>query len=309
VTELQPVDYEPAARDDVLTLQREVFGTSATPDEFEWWFERNPTGPRLISLIRDGERVAGASGMSFFRLRLNGREADVAFALDAATHPDYRGRGLWSQLELRNENPSAEAGAPAVLGVTKPVAGPIHVGRLGWRDLARLRLWARPLLVPARTARGVESLDRFGPETDELYERAQGRWPNHFVRRSGYLNWRYIQSPRGYRCLAARRGGRLEGYAVLGRKVYAGRSVAVVADLVGSARATRALLRRCAREGRGLQALVALVSPWQQTRFLAAGFVPTHRTIRFIGKPLQPGVTLPEGRGAWHFTLGDMDIF
>lgn len=309
MTELQPVEYAPAAREDVLTLQREVFGTSATPDEFEWWFERNPTGPRLISLIRDGERVAGASGMSFFRLRLNGREADVAFALDAATHPDYRGRGLWSQLELRNEEASAKAGAVAVLGFTNPVAGPILVGKLGWHDLTRLRLWARPLIVPSRAAREVELLDRFGPETDELYERAQGRWPNHFVRRSEYLNWRYVESPRGYRCFAARRDGRLDGYSVLGRKVYAERPLAVVADLVGSPRATRALLRRCVHEARGLQALVALVSPWQRATFLAAGFLPTHRAIRFIGKPLQAGVTLPEGRAAWHFTLGDMDIF
>jgi GNAT superfamily N-acetyltransferase len=306
---LEAVAYEPRWRDRVLELQRDVWGTSPSPDEFEWWFERNPAGPRVVSLVPDDGRVAGVSGMSFFRMVLNGQEADVVFALDAATHPDYRGRGLWSKLELWNEEVSTRAGAVAALGFTNPVAGPILVGKLGWRDLARLRVWARPLVARGRGRDATEPLARFGPETDELYARSRGRFANHVVRRAAFLNWRYVDSPRGYRCFAAHAGGRLEGYAVVGRKEYEGRTVGVVADLVGSPAACRRLLARCARESSGLRALVAFVSPWQRFTFLAAGFVPTPKTIRFIGKPLQPQATLLAGRGAWHFTLGDTDIF
>jgi hypothetical protein len=306
---LEPEAYEPEWRDRVLELQRDVWGRSASPDEFDWWFERNPAGPRLISLVRDDGRVAGVSGMSFFRMMLNGDEADVVFALDAATHPDYRGRGLWSKLELRNEKVSAAAGAVAALGFTNPLAGPILVGKLGWRDLARLRVWARPLVGRARQGGGTEPLGHFDAEADALYERERRRFANHLMRSAEFLNWRYVESPRGYRCFAARSRGRLDGYAVLARKNHEGRTVGVVADLVGSPRACRRLLGRCAREARGVRALVALVSPWQRSTFLAAGFVPTQKSIRFIGKPLRPGVALPTGRDAWHFTLGDMDIF
>ena len=305
----EAVAYEPEWRDRVLELQRDVWGRSASADEFDWWFERNPAGPRVISLVPDDGRVAGVSGMSFFRMVLNGEEADVVFALDAATHPDYRGRGLWSKLELSNEAASARAGAVAALGFTNPVAGPILVGKLGWGDLTRLRLWARPLVVPARDGGAVEPLERFGAETDDLYGRVRRRFGNHLVRRAEFLNWRYADSPRGYRCFAARREGRLEGYVVLARKDYEGRTVGVVADLVGSRWASRRLLGRCALEAGGVRALVALVSPWQRSTFVAAGFVPTHKSIRFIGKPLRPDVALPTERAAWHFTLGDMDIF
>jgi GNAT superfamily N-acetyltransferase len=306
---LDAVAYEPKWRDRVLALQRDVWGQNVSSDEFDWWFERNPAGPRLISLVPDDGRVAGVSGMSFFRMVLNGAEADVAFALDAATHPDYRGRGLWSKLELRNEEASARAGAVAALGFTNPVAGPILVGKLGWRDLTRLRLWARPLVVRGREPGETEPLERFGAETDALYQDERKRFGNHLVRSAEFLNWRYVESPRRYRCFAARRDGRLEGYAVLAHKEYEGRTVGAVADLVGSRWACRSLLGRCAREAAGVRALVALVSPWQRTTFLAAGFVPTHKSIRFIGKPLQGSVGLPTERDAWHFTLGDMDIF
>lgn len=309
----EPVAYEPSRRDDVRALMEEVWGRSATTEEFDWWYERNPTGPRLISLVLDDGRVAGASGMSFYAMRLDGRERKVAFALDAATHPDYRGKGVWSVLEHHNEAESERAGAAAVLGFTNPVAGPILVGKLGWRDLTRLRLWARPLSVRTResglrTAPG-EYLDAFGEEAEDVYRRASASWGNHVIRSASYLNWRFVDSPRPYSILAARRGGMLEGWAVVTHKRFQGRAVGVVADLVAtSGRAARSLLQRSARAVRG-QALVALVSPAERSRYLAAGFIPTHKSIRFIGKPLAPGIELAAERSAWHLALGDADIF
>ena len=178
-TRFEPVAYEPPQRDAVRELMEEVWGEAASVEDFEWWHDRNPTGRRLISLVLDDGRVAGASAMSFLPMRLNGESRDVAFALDAATHPDYRGQGLWSVLELHNEQESAAAGAPAVLGFTNPVAGPILVGKLGWADLAGLRLWARPLQVRAKDAGfregGGETLVRFGADAEQLYERARCR--------------------------------------------------------------------------------------------------------------------------------------
>jgi hypothetical protein len=55
---------------------------------------------------------------------------------------------------------------------------------------------------------------------------------------------------------------------------------------------------------------VAMVNPGEERTYLAAGFVPTPRTIRFIGKRLtDDAAELPKRRDAWHFTLGDLDFF
>jgi GNAT superfamily N-acetyltransferase len=309
----EPVAYEPARRDDVRALMQQVWGESASPEDFDWWYERNPTGPRLLSLVVDNGRVAGASGMSFYAVQLDGKARTVAFALDAATHPDYRGQGLWSVLELHNEAESERAGAAAVLGFTNPVAGPILVGKLGWRDLTHLRLWARPLSLRARESglrdASGEVLERFDDEAEGVYRRASEGWGNHVIRDAAYLNWRFVDGPRPYRLLAERRRGRLEGWAVVTHKRFQGRAVGVVADLVAvTGRAARSLLRRSARAVRG-QAIVALVSPAERGRYLAAGFLPTHKSIRFIGKPLAVGVELAAERAAWHLALGDTDIF
>ena len=58
------------------------------------------------------------------------------------------------------------------------------------------------------------------------------------------------------------------------------------------------------------QIAVAMVNPGEERRFLLHGFVPTPRTIRFIGKRLTGDAPpLPKRRDAWYFTLGDLDFF
>jgi hypothetical protein len=55
---------------------------------------------------------------------------------------------------------------------------------------------------------------------------------------------------------------------------------------------------------------VALVNPGEERAYLAAGFLPTPRTIRFIGKRLTDDAPpLPKGRRPWRFSLGDLDFF
>jgi hypothetical protein len=63
---------------------------------------------------------------------------------------------------------------------------------------------------------------------------------------------------------------------------------------------------------RGVDAAVgvALVNPGEERTYLAAGFVPSPRTIRFIGKRLtEDAPPLPHDRRAWSFSLGDLDFF
>ena len=62
-------------------------------------------------------------------------------------------------------------------------------------------------------------------------------------------------------------------------------------------------------EGKGERArvLFALPAPEQRGAFLRAGFLPTNRTLHFIGKPLAG--RLDRDPRAWRFTLGDTDFF
>jgi len=278
------VIVEPARRDDFLALMRETYGEAMSEAEFDWWFDRNPAGPRILNAARDDDGTPlGVLAMSFARMS----QGLAAFAVHAVTTPAARGRGVFSTLELGNEEEAAAAGAGWALGFTNPLAGPILVGKLGWEDVTSLRIWVRPKRLPTRSG---------GLHTDAPVGRFGGTRPlrgHHLVRDAAYLDWRYADSPRRYARV---------GDVVVTHATWHGWSSAVVCEHGRDLRRAVKLV--------DADIAVALVNPGEERSFLAAGFVPTPRTIRFIGKRIRDDAPeLPKRRDAWTFTLGDLDFF
>jgi GNAT superfamily N-acetyltransferase len=335
----ETIRYTPDHRPALVSLLERVETTQLTDEEFAWWFDRNPAGEGIVSLAVDADDVVGVAAMSFFRVLLDGIETRLAIPVNVATDARYRGQGVFSTLEQENEAAAADAGCP--LTVTFPNANsyPIFVKRLGWSDLPRLRLWAKPLRAsgvvryvlgrtgeqggmraPDPSPRGIRGLEvrpveRFDAGMDELGRRAARGYGSHFVRDAEYFNWRYLDSPRDYRCFGAYRGDELAGVAVVGHTFKHGVSAGFLADLVAAPEGTAevaALLRRAVGEVKGgADALVLLPPsvPAQRRALLRAGFAPTNKKLRFIGKTLHDGARIDEDAGAWHFTLGDFDFF
>jgi GNAT superfamily N-acetyltransferase len=290
------VIVEPAQRDEFLALMQETYGDAMSPAEFDWWFDRNPAGPRIFNEAHDDDGITlGALAMSCFRMS----QGLAAYAVHAVTTPAARGRGVFSTLELHNEQEAARGGAAWALGFTNPMAGPILVGKLGWEDVTSLCIWVRPKRL-RKTGRGRLRVDSGVAPFEEGHEVSFGS--HHIVRDAAYLNWRYVDSPRPY----VRIDGD-GGWAVVTHAVWHGYSSAVVCDAVGRGRT--GLLRRCVQSV-DADLAVAIVNPGEERTYLAAGFVPTPRTIRFIGKRLADDApALPKDRAAWRFSLGDLDFF
>jgi GNAT superfamily N-acetyltransferase len=291
----QLASYEPAHRDDYLRLLRGAWGQgSMSSAEFDWWFRDNPAGS-LMSVARDDGRVVGVASHSLYRMVLGGEERLASFSVHATTEESARGQGIFPALERKHEAEAQERGAAVVLAFASKPTAPIFLGPLGWREIGRLRVWARPLPRLLRPRRRGERIERFGFAGD-----AAGDWPNHVVRDAPYLNWRYLDSPKGYEAL---RSG--DGYAVIGHKAHRGVPVALVADLVG---APGPLLRACLAAVRpGARALIALPARDHLPAYASLGFVPTPMSLHFMGKPLAG--ELDTDPSAWRFTLGDTDFF
>ena len=292
--ELEP--YEPARREDYLRLLRDAWGDGAlTGEEFDWWFDRNPAGS-LMSVARANGRVVGVAAHSLYRMVLDGRERLAAFSVHATTDASARRQGIFPALERRHEQEAKERGAAVVLAFASRPTTPIFLGPLGWSPIGRLRVWARPLPALLRPRAAADQVERFAHEGDA----ARG-WPSQVIRDTAYLNWRYLESPKGYSAI-----GGLDGYAVLGHKRHRGTPIAYVADLV--ARDPLPLLRAClARARPGARALLALPAPEHRRAYAALGFVPTPISLNFMGKALA-GKLNPDPR-AWRVTLGDADFF
>ena len=334
--------YAAARRDAYLALLREAWGPAAMSGaEFDWWFAGNPAGSLMSVAELDG-RVVGVAAHSLARLVVAGEPALGQFSVHATTDRSARGLGIFQALELRHELQGAERGSRLVLAFASAPTAPLFTGPLGWTAIDRRRVWLRPLagaaqrlagrggvtgrrglalrratagdapgLAPARGSEwriaGVEvrRVERFGAAADAAYRAAAPGLGNHVVRDAAYLNWRFLDSPRGYRAFASP-----GGFAVVGHKLMRGVSLAVVTECVAPPREARALLRRCIAEARGAEA-VAVVPPAGLSRAVLAalGFVPSHSALDFMGKALPGAPPLDARPEGWRVSLGDTDFF
>ena len=290
---IELVSYEPEDKDAYVALLQKAWGENGLDRaEFEWWFERNPEGS-VMSVARIGGQVVGASAHSLCRMVLDGEERTVSFALHATTHESARGRGIFTRLQARNEQQALERGVAVALGFGNPVTNPAFFSRLGWKDIAHYRMWARPLLRSGTSTTLQHSVTRpLSADGD-----AAAAWPNHVVRDTRYLTWRFLDSPRPYRVLESE-----DAYAVLWHR---GRT-ALLSDLVVELSGLRDLLRAAIRSAHG-KVLVAVPAPEERATFLSLGFLPTHKSLHLIGRALAgPLNTDPR---AWQFRLGDAEFF
>jgi GNAT superfamily N-acetyltransferase len=287
--------YEPAQRDDYLRLLHDAWGDLAlSGPEFDWWFQENRTGS-LMSLARVDGRVSGVASHSLVRMVLGGVERQASFSVHATTEASARGLGIFPALESKHEQEAEDRGVAVVLAFASKPTAPIFLGPLGWTEIGRIRVWARPFPRRPRRLEPYARVQRFRHAGD-----AAKSWPNHVVRDAEYMNWRYIDSPRDY--VAVAMGG---SYAVLGHKEHRGTALAYVADLVGP---PKSLLRACLAEVRpGSRALVAIPAPEHRAAYASLGFFPSRTTLHLMGKALAG--ELDTDRRAWRFTLGDTDFF
>lgn len=329
MTAFEIVEYGPNRRADYVRLLRDTRGGGGlSPEEFDWWFDGNPTQPRLMAVAEIDGGVVGVASHTPYRMRLGGRERLATASVHAGTDPVARGKGIFRALEVRNEEAGRRAGVAASLAFASKSTENLFLGPLGWSEIGRLRVWVR-LLRPVAAARralgrapapgqrqrrsagGVRQIDRFDESTDHAYELAAPAYGNHVIRDAAFMNWRYADSPWGYRAFGI--GDR--AFAIVREKTQHGTPIAVVADLVappGSFRETRALLMQ-ARAAAGPDAVALFVlpprDPAQRRAFAAAGFVPSPTTLHFVAIALADDFELPLEPPAWHFSLGDTDFF
>jgi GNAT superfamily N-acetyltransferase len=237
------------------------------PRFFRWMYEQNPSGTALEYMTLNDGLVSGHIAALPLRYQMGPRTALGSVAVNAITHPDYRGKGVFVILtDLLNKR-SASAGIEFSFGFANLNSEKACLRHLSYRELGRFPLWILPFRLPrimaareskrsalwraaARLAQPgarawsavlrphahhgivVEPLPEFGPEFDAFWESARGGYVNLIVRDRAFLDWRFVRPPtRRYEILAARRDGRLLGYLVSTSTTVQGLKWAMIMDM------------------------------------------------------------------------------
>ena len=218
---------EPALLD-LLRVSMGEDAVSWTPDYWRWKHASNPFGasPVLVGEA-DGQLVALRAFMRW-TWRSAGQDVAAVRAVDTATHPDYRGRGLFKRLTLRLRDEMHEEGTAFVFNTPNAQSRPGYL-KMGWSLVGRPTLWARPVR-PVRLAMALRREGLGGDEGEPpvmdaeragvafavtavraIVEAAQdGATAYHTAPTMDYLRWRYADVP-GFTYYAAAKGEGADG--------------------------------------------------------------------------------------------------
>ncbi len=238
------------------------------PRFLRWLYEENPVRPAYELMTRSGGTVSGHIAGVPIRYRLAGKDVLGGIAVNAITHPDHRGKGIFIILHSELSRFTATKDMLFLFGFANPNSEKGCLRHLNYRDLGRFPLWILPLDLgkvmkaqegtpgilrtvgaaagapllglwkAARRPRGiggleVERIESFGPEFDEFWASTAKDYVNVAVRDAKFLDWRFVRPPtRRYDIFAARSDGRLTGYLVGTLSHFSGLTWAMIVDLL-----------------------------------------------------------------------------
>lgn len=303
-------------------------GGGRTHDFFAWKHLDNPFGRSFMLVAERDGRMAGLRAFMRWTFTTGRREVKAVRAVDTATHPDFQGMGIFSQLttaaleELAGE-------AAFVFNTPNEKSKPGYL-KMGWRVAGDLPISVK-VRRPVRFARGIRGMKdtttsagagpvvnapRFS-EIDvseaelEALLGARGRTDDRLTtaHSAASLRWRYSQSPHlDYRAVGGADG--LVVFRVRSRGSLWESTVAEVLVGDGDATAARSLLKTAARSA-DVDHLTGLL-PSGSTASKGArrtGFVRSPIGMTLTARPLQQGSPDPLDMRSWALSLGDVEVF
>jgi GNAT superfamily N-acetyltransferase len=326
----EPDDWtiRPGRDDDVeavVGLLRTCLGAGGVPRSAEFWrwkHQHNPFGPSPVLVAAAGEQIVAVRAFMRWRWHSGDREVSAVRAVDTATHPGWRGRGLFSLLTRRLAAQMADDGVGFVFNTPNRKSGAGY-RKMGWRPVGRLPVYGRRLAPASRAAAALRPVRELleQPETEGLLAAVDHRRRSDPRLRTAatlpYLSWRYGGAP-GLDYRAAWDGGGDAAAAVVVRTrrrhglLEASVSEILAASAAGADTAAQLLRGLGAATGAHYALAVATPGTGEHAALRRAGFLRLPAAgPRLLARLLSPPGGLPDVHDldAWRLATGSFELF
>ena len=115
------------------------------PRYLRWLYEENPVRPATELVTKSGRVVSGHIAGVPLRYRLAGADVLGGLAVNAITHPDHRGKGIFVVLHAEVSRLTAAKDILFLFGFANPNSEKGCLRHLNYHDLGRFPLWILPL--------------------------------------------------------------------------------------------------------------------------------------------------------------------
>lgn len=305
--------------DAILELFSLSFGRTLPRVVWEWRYLKGPDTP-VVKLMLDGDTLFGHYAVTRMPFMVSGKESRSALSMTTMTHPDYRGKGVFTKLARATYETCQEEGVLAIYGFPNKNSEKGFFERLDWIRSPSLNEWILTTLEAPSQPEGVEACEPvFDESYDVFWRKLESRFLAVVPRTRSYLEWRITDCPPEYlsghyRLFEARDNGALRGYLIL--KLYHGETEArahVMELLTEDGEVSSALVQ--AARGYARENNARVLSVWlydghvDMPVFEKAGFQETSNVVwggRLLGDRTLAGPEIIEN---WHMTMMDSDVF
>lgn len=297
---------------EIISLLKVSLGEDRIPKSealWNWKHQQNPFGESPVLVAESAGKIIGVRAFLKWEYLLEGKILLAQRAVDTAVHPDFQGKGIFSQLTRKLLEKSRLEGTDLIFNTPNQKSTPGYL-KLGWEKWDRLPIKIKPVLF-----KGDSQLNRptsTWEEVSQLVGKLEQRQKDHFELKThlvpGYLNWRYRDCPIvDYRVVSD-----LESYLLIYRTKESswGKEVRIC-DLFKldspDLNSLSAQLKEVERTEKprfltisGLSSTKELSRIWRYLPSLPVGPLVT---LKQLGPQLQP-LNLP-----WSWSLGDLEVF
>ena len=250
----------------IVALLKAAFGKWHTLNYWRWMYQKNPAGKPIIWVAQHGKTIIGHHAIIPVRMKTARANMMGSQGVNAATHPSYQGRGVFSSIVARCHRDAGNHNLPLTFGFSKKRIEPIlkkyarrvHIGSmvsmvkvLNWKPLLARYVPCDALLRTANSSfrkttrlksvspRGKENLEierisRFDERINRFWNAIWRNFQIIVIRDQEYLNWRYPDNPEGnYVIYVASKNKRILGYCVLKEDHREDMTVGLIVDILG----------------------------------------------------------------------------
>ena len=131
---------------EILEVLKASLGeTSSKKTEAVWRYKHldNPFGKSLVLVAVENGSIIGVRALMRWKWQLGGKVFSAFRAVDTATHPEHRGKGIFKKLTLRAIDIAKEKGDTFIFNTpnTQSLSGYLN---MDWKEVDKLKIRVKP---------------------------------------------------------------------------------------------------------------------------------------------------------------------
>ena len=190
-------DYISGDEVKIIELFKLAFNKELSIEYWRWRFVQNPLNKIQIKLMFDDDKLVGHYAVSPQELLVNGGKVRAALSMTTMTHPEYTGKGIFTQLASDLYKSYFSKGELSIVyGFPNANSHYGFINKLGWKDVQ---------VIPTLSCidfkkddfSSVVKITKFTDIHHESYLSVVKNYSVALNRTAEWFNWRYFNNPSG----------------------------------------------------------------------------------------------------------------